>query len=40
MMLDFPHRYSDDFGKIDRKYDFEDLFNISAEKGANEYTKY
>lgn len=40
MMLDFPHRYGDDFGKIDRKYDFEDLFNISAEKGANEYTKY
>ena len=40
IMLDFEHRYGDEFGKVDRKYDFEDMFNISAEKGSNEYTKY
>ena len=40
MMIGFEHRYGDNFNKIDRKFDFEDLFNISAEKGANEYTKY
>ena len=38
--IDFPHRYAPDFGKIDRKYDFEDMFNLSAEPGANEYSKY
>ncbi|KAK8836129.1 hypothetical protein M9Y10_039942 [Tritrichomonas musculus] len=38
--LVFPHRTADDFGKIDRKYDFEDVFNISAEEGANYYNKY
>ena len=38
--LVFPHRTVEDFGKIDRKYDFEDVFNISAEEGANYYNKY
>ena len=40
--IDFPHRTVQDFGFIDRKYDFEDVFNISGEtdQGANYHNNY
>ena len=40
--IDFPHRTVEDFGLIDRKYDFEDVFNISGEtdQGANYHNNY
>ena len=40
IQINFVHRYANDWGKIDMKYDFEDVFNIGSQSYNNYQNNY